>query len=360
MAILTLSYSAKPDSAPSQSGWNSFALDFEGTYVFTVADFTTDTNPEYIGNTFFSTKIVSLPSKGTLVLSGVNISENDEITAVDIQSGNFSYVALSSEPGYTDSFCEFLVSDEDSLLYNSLPNELIFVVAGSSNKPPSSVGSFSISLPNPGSYTFNSADFTTQTTPAYADPENDPPYAIRITSLPTYGTFMYNGNPMSNGAVIPVADLDNGLLVLKANSDQNTTITQEIVYFSVSDSGSFNFTSGGEMTIGLSLFQRSSPTINQESDVYITEGNDYIFNRYDLVTAAGYNDLDGDSAQSIRFTVLPTHGSIKLNGFSISVNQEISLSDIDNNLLTYNISGGAIGDYEMNYQVKDSSGAWSN
>lgn len=359
MAILTLSYSEQSSSAPTQSGWNSFEIDFEGTYTFTIEDFTTDTNPEYVGNTFYSTKIVTLPSKGTLQLNSVGISAGDEILSDDIESGLFTYVAESNIAGYTDSNCTFLVADEDSLEYNNAANDLIFIAASDENQPPDSVGAITISLNNPETYIFTPENFTTETSPVYSDPEDDDAFAIKITSTPFYGSFFYAGNNLGLNETVTIKDIDNGLLIYVTDKEQGVS-TLEDVTFSISDKGSYEFTSGGVITLDVDAFIRSSPVINDETDVYVVLNSDYVFTKYDLITAAGYYDSDGDTAESIRFTSLPSQGEIQLNGEAISVSQEITLDDVDSGLLIYQTVDDATGEFEMSYQVKDSGGEWSD
>jgi hypothetical protein len=359
MAILTLSYSAQSSSAPTQSGWNAFKVDFEGTHTFTVADLTTDTNPEYVGNTFYSTKIVTLPSKGTLQLSSVNISAGDEILATDIALGLFIYVAESDTAGYTDSNCTFLVADENSLSYNNTANDLIFTAASNENEPPDSVGVITINLSNPETYTFTPENFTTETTPVYSDPEDDDAFAVKITSVPFYGSFLYDGDGLGLNESVTIKDINNGLLTYVTDEEQDDATSEDIT-FSVSDQGSYEFTSGGVLTLAVEAYVGSAPIINDETDIYVVLNEDYVFTRYDLITAAGYYDLDGDSAESIRFTSLPSQGEIQLDGETVSFSQEITLEDVDSGLLIYYTVDDALGEFEMNYQVKDASGEWSD
>jgi len=362
MAILTLSYSEKSNSAPTQSGWNSFDVDFGGTYTFTIADFTTGTTPEFVdpdGDDLYSVKIVTLPSNGTLMNNTTAVVAGEEILASVISSSLLTYVAVNNNSGYVDSSCTFLVSDDGSLGFNNTANELVFNVAGNDNSAPDAVGIITISLSNPESHPFTSENFTTETSPAYSDPEGDDAYAIKFTSIPLYGTFYLNGIQVSLNQSITIEDISNGLLVYNTDESQESA-TSENITFSISDEGSFEFTSGGILTLQVAAYSSSAPTINDETDVYVKLNEDYIFTRYSLITSAGYYDQDGDLAESVRFTVLPSQGQIKLNGISIIIGQEISLNDVDSGLLIYYTVDDTEANYEMNYQVKDSSGEWSD
>ena len=359
MAIITLSYSAKYSSAPTQSGWNAFEIDFEGSHTFTVADFTTDTNPEYVGNTFYAAKIVTLPAKGTLQLNSVDISAGDIILSTELASGLFVYSAESDIEGYSDSICTFTVADEVSLEYSSPAYQIIFVAVSSENSPPDSVGVITISLENPETHTFLPSEFTTDTDPVYSDPEGDEAYAVKITSVPFYGAFYYGENKLGLNESVTIEDIEDGLLTYVTDTEQNSTTSEDIT-FSVSDEGSYEFTSGGVLTLNVEEADYSAPTINDETDVYVALNSDYTFTRYDLVTAAGYYDADGDTAESVRFIALPSVGEIQLSGVAITTLQEITLDDVDSGLLIYQTVDDTLGEFEMLYQVKDSSGEWSD
>ena len=359
MAILTLSYSAKSNSAPTQSGWNSFEVGFEGAYIFTLADFTTNTNPEYIGNTFYAAKIVTLPSKGTLQLNGVNMSAGNIVLSTELASGLFIYSAESDVKGYSDSICTFTVADAVSLEYSSLAYQIIFVAESNENLPPDLVGVITISLENTQTHTFLPSEFTTDTNPAYSDPEDDDAYAVKITSVPFYGAFYYGENELGLNKSVTIEDIRNGLLTYVTDTEQDSATSEDIT-FSVSDKGSYEFTSGGVLTINVEEADNSYPIINDETNVYVALNSDYTFTRYDLITAAGYYDADGDAAESVRFTSLPSVGEIQLSNAAITTLQEITLDNVDSGLLIYQTVDDTLGQFEMLYQVKDSSGEWSD
>jgi Tfp pilus assembly protein FimT len=62
-------------------------------------------------------------------------------------------------------------------------------------------------------------------------------------------------------------------------------------------------------------------------------------------TAADFNfaDVDGDAMLQIQITALETAGSLKYNGFDVTLNQVISKADIDLNLLTFEPAPNASG-----------------
>jgi len=109
------------------------------------------------------------------------------------------------------------------------------------NQAPDAVGDYTLDVNNRAVTTLTRAMFTTDTSPAYHDPEGDPADAIRIDSLPQDGILKFNGNPVSVGDIILMSDIDNGLLVYESpDTDSADTDTFD---FSVRDTGSMTFVS---------------------------------------------------------------------------------------------------------------------
>lgn len=109
------------------------------------------------------------------------------------------------------------------------------------NQPPSQVGDNTINVANRASTVLTLAMFTTNTTPAYSDPEGDPADAVRIDTLPPDGELLLNGVPVTAGQIIDVADINANLLVF--NSPNQDPLDSDAIQFSVRDSGSGQFTS---------------------------------------------------------------------------------------------------------------------
>ncbi|NJR38141.1 MAG: cadherin-like domain-containing protein [Leptolyngbyaceae cyanobacterium CSU_1_4] len=80
---------------------------------------------------------------------------------------------------------------------------------------------------------------------------------------------------------------------------------------------------------------------------------------YALVTADfGFADVDGDTFSSVRIDTLPTNGTLKLNGTSVMVGQDIAVADIVASKLVFIAAPDANGaNYDnFNFSVKDNSG----
>ena len=240
MGVITIDYTAKGNSAPSQSGWNSFTIAYSTAHTFTLADFTTDTTPAYAdpeGDPLAAIKITSLPDTGTLTLSNSNVNVNDTVTSQQLIDGDLVYTPITDLYGYLDSGMEFTVSDTGSNTFTSKPFQIVFQVEDDINEAPSIVGNGEADIQVGDTYVFTRASLTSQLNPPYEDPENNPAENLRVVSLPTFGELTLNSKPLIEGSIVPFTDIDSGLFVY-----QNDSLTQEGALegfeFEISDTGS--------------------------------------------------------------------------------------------------------------------------
>ena len=117
MALFTVTTAARINQPPSQVGDGSANTNYGVTYVFTVADFTTETTPVYSdpeGDSAAQLRVIQLPSTGTLEVNGIPISINHVIQFDDIAAGLFTYVPDNgTTTNYNDVF-EFEIADSGS------------------------------------------------------------------------------------------------------------------------------------------------------------------------------------------------------------------------------------------------------
>jgi hypothetical protein len=91
--------------------------------------------------------------------------------------------------------------------------------------------------------TLTRADFTTNTTPPYYDPEGDAPLTLRITSLPANGILKLNGVDVTvNQEIDFTTEIDASLLTY--TPDLNNTSAHSVAFgFEIADEGSNTFVS---------------------------------------------------------------------------------------------------------------------
>ena len=241
MATITMNISSQLTRPPSQSGWVSISMTNGGSHVFTVANFTTETTPEYVADGALShIKVSTLPLQGTLTLSSVAVVVDQIISATDISAGNLVYAANTlSTAAYTDGNMTFLVSDVVSGLYNNVAEEVILNVEADSsiNQQPTAVGDGSANVVLGSEVVITKAMLTTELSIPYSDPEGDAADKLKVLALASFGTLKLNGSPVTINQEIDFTDIDAGLLTYLSTSIPGIG-ESESFQFEISDTGS--------------------------------------------------------------------------------------------------------------------------
>lgn len=210
MATFTITTNAYNNLPPKEVGSNFIDLAHGATHVFTKANFTTETSPPYRdpeGDEPLKVKVVSQTYvNGELRLSGTAVSDNDEITIVDIEAGNLIFVDDGTNSAAHQNVFTFQMSDVGSSSFGSNIGSMNIDVAKESNSLPTT-GDNNIGANYGEVVTFTQAMFTTDTTPPYFDPEGDLPAKLVITSLPTEGTLRLAGTNVTLNQEIDWADV---------------------------------------------------------------------------------------------------------------------------------------------------------
>lgn len=243
MAQMNMAVNAASNGSPTQVGTRTITKLNRTNHVFSSNDFT-DTTPPYVdpeGDALFSVKILTLPATGTLELDGVAVTANDEITRPDLDSGLLVFIPASQDAEFTTSFT-FDVADQGSQSFSGLTGTVNITVQQYVNLPPSAVGDNTISnIVYNSEVVFTTANFTTGTTPAYADPEGDSADKLKVLTLPTQGQLRLSGSPVVVNQIIDFTDINAGNFTFKA-SGLNTGYSVNF-QFAIADAGSNQFTS---------------------------------------------------------------------------------------------------------------------
>ena len=110
-------------------------------------------------------------------------------------------------------------------------------ISARTNQPPSSSGWLSIPLDYDSTHVFTLANFTTETTPAYSDPEDDALESIKITSLPVHGQLLKGVIPGTLNDVTTSAELKAGDLTYVSEDTVTEGQYDGLMDFIVSDVG---------------------------------------------------------------------------------------------------------------------------
>lgn len=245
MGILTFAIDGFTNSPPDAIGDNTIAVNNDSTYTFTQANFTTETDPPYSdpeGDVPSVVKVLTLPATGTLQYNAVNVNANDELSWSGIGTNLFTYIAPASpQTAYNDTWT-FDIKDVGSNTLSGLTGTITMAVQAYVNQPPT-VGNNATtfvganSIAHGAEVTITTAHLTTDTSPAYSDPEGDGALLLRVNVLPADGELLLNGIPVVAGQVITFTDIGNSLLTYRAARDVYTQRTRTFE-FDIQDSGS--------------------------------------------------------------------------------------------------------------------------
>ena len=315
---LTVNVNNKPTAADS-----SFTVNEDATGAFTLSSFGyADSNSDPLDTLI----IKSLPSVGTLSVYGVAVYVDQAVPASDIAAGRLTFVSVANGFGTPYTSFRFKVSDgndESDATYTMTLN------VTSVNDAPTSTGGILRTRKNT-TKAFKLEDF------GFKDADTaDSLQSVVFTNLPTNGAITLNGADVAIGQTISIASINAGQLqyvppsnatgapytncdykVSDGTSQSSLTYT---MYMYVSDTNSIPTSDGALLTIA-----RNTATTLKASDF-------------------SYHDADGDSLSSVKIFSLPTAGTLQLSGSNVTVNQIISVANINSGLLVYTPGSNASG-----------------
>ncbi len=341
------------NEAPSGTDNTITALE-DVPYFFSDTDFGFTDIDDVPANNLASIIITTLPANGTLALSGINVVENQEISAANIP--NLSFTPVSNESGSNYADFTFQVSDDGGTANGGVdldltPNIMIIDVTPVNDAPNGM--DITLSTLEDTALSFTALDF------GFTDSNDTPANALQsfiITNIPTNGTLSLSSVPVIAGQEIFVSSIPN-LTFTPAPND--TGIGYDNFTFQVRDDG-------GTANGGIDL----DPTPNvvtidvisvndapNGTDITVTAVEDTPLN----FTASdfGFNDIDDNPANNfdqIIITSVPTNGIFEISGTTITAGQSINVSDIPNMTYTPATNINGIGSDGFTFQVRDDGG----
>lgn len=208
---------------------------------------------------------------------------------------------------------------------------------GLTNGRPIAVGANTISILNRTTHVFTLANFTTETSPVYSDPEGDALSYIKILQLPLNGTLKLSGVDVTLNQIIISANITAGNLTYVSN--QIDPAYSEIFKFDIADTGSQSLSglTSGIITMSVASKVNSAPICVGDNAIPKNYGDVHTFTvaNFTSETTPPYNDEDGDAAYAVKILSLPINGNLYFNGVLVIVNQEILMTEVAANLLTY-------------------------
>ena len=258
---------------------------------FTSADFT----DKFINSKpLVKIKVVTLPSSGTLRLNAVNIAVGQEIVTADL-----SKITFLPASGFIGGPVSFQWNGSDGIEYAATAKNVNITIKAPNTAP----------VAASDAYTTAKGGTLTIALPGVLINDTDA-----------------DGNPLT---AIKVSDPANGTVTINANGSfiytHNGGNSISDVFSYKANDGSLD---GNTVSVTITISTANSPPVvsdflkigNGSSPITFTPGD----------FTAKYTDPNGDPLVKIIITSLPPIGTLKLNGVSVGVGQEIPVANLGN------------------------------
>jgi hypothetical protein len=279
-------------------------------YTFKLADFPfADVDA---GDRLEKLELLSLPATGQIKLSGAALTAGASVTRADLEAGKLVFAPAADANGAV-SF-DFRVSDA---LSSSSAAKMTVNVSAVNEAPNTS--NKQLAATEDTAYVFGKADFP------FTDADGDTLQALVVDSLPASGSLKLNGQSVSAGQTISLANLEAGKFsfVPAANVNGNVSFG-----FKVRDAELAS--SAATMTLAVAAVQDAP--VAKASSVTVDMGKTFKFG----ITSFGFEDADtGDSLQSVKIVSLPAKGLMLLNGSAVTAGTVVSKADLSAGKLSY-------------------------
>ena len=292
-------------------GTDSTVTALEDTdYTFNAADFGfTDPDDFLAPDNLQSVTITTLPTTGTLNLSGVPVTAGQVIAVADIPNLTFTPLPNENGAGY-DNFT-FQVMDDGGTAnggtdFDTTPNTMTIDVTSVNDAPSGTDNTLTILEDTP--HTFNATDF------GLTDPDDVPAnnlQSVIISTLPANGTLALSGVPVIAGQEIAVADIPN--LTFTPDLNDNGVGYADFTFQVKDDDGTANGGIDTDLTPNTITFDVTPvddpPVLDTNAGLTLYEGGTT------TITTAMLSSSDVDTADSdILYTVTsaPINGQLEL------------------------------------------------
>ncbi len=270
------------------------------------------------GNPLSRIEITTLPTNGTLFLTGNAVTIGQVITTTQLNTAAGLY--FTPNPTFeTASVISFAWKGGDATLFSTAST------AGLSyyNVPPVVQDINKGNHPEDTTVPFAVSDFTDR----FVDPHapHDVLTTVKIVSLPNNGFLKLNGVNATVGQEIPTSQLGNLTFVPNLNFNGQ-------VQFDWNGSDGTAFATIFEQVFITIVPVNDRPVV---ADIYknpVPENTNVLFNIGDF--ASKFTDIDGDPLVKIQVVSLPLNGTLFLTGNAVSMNQEIPVAQIPNLIFT--------------------------
>ncbi len=284
------------------------------------------------GDSMSAVRIDTLPTAGTLTLSGVAVTTGQVVSAADLAAGNLAFTPAANANGTSYANFTFSVRDSNNA-YDTAPNTLTINVTAVNDAPTD----LSLSL---STVAENAVNGTVVGTITGTDPDAGDSKSYTFTNS-AGGRFAINRTT----GVITVAD--GSLLNYEA-------ATSHLVTVRVTDSGGLTY----DQSFTIQLTDVNEASTGADGTVTINEDTSHTLTTADF----GFSDVDaGDSLSAVRIESLPSAGSLTLSGVVVTAGQVITAADLNAGQLVFTPAADAsgVGYASLTFTVRDSGNLYA-
>ena len=338
VSAYTMTVDVTPVNDPPTAANQFFAMDEDESRIFLPADFgNADVDP---GDSLRSVTIVTLPSRGSLTVSGTPVTAGQSIPIGLILGNHLAFTPAAN--GFGSPYTTFTFKVSDGTAESAAAYTMTFTVLGLNDRP--TAADNAVATAEDTHYSFAVADFN------FSDVDVGHTLAtVTIVTLPAAGSLTNNSVSVSVGQRIPDTDIQAGNLVFTPAADAFGDPYASFT-FRVSD-GDEQSASAYTMTVRVTAV--NDPPTADDPILIMREDTSRILEPADF----GFADVDpGDSLQSVTIVTLPSRGSLTNDGTAVTANQSIPVADIIASKLVFTPAANAFGDPFTSFTFKVSDG----
>ncbi len=313
---------ATPANTPPEASDNTVTIDEDTAYTFDAADFNfSDTDA---GGALASVKVTGLETAGALRLSGADVTQDQVITAADIDADNLTFTPAANANG--DPYASFQFSVNDGTADSAVSYTMTIDVTPVNDAP-----TVANAIGDQGVVAGSSVTVALETagSEVFADVDGD--------------TLTYSATSATETAATVTVDNDANAITLAGVAAGASEIT-----VTASDGN------GGTATTTFTVrVTANTPPEASDNTVTIDEDTAYTFDAADF----NFSDTDaGGALASVKVTGLETAGALRLSGADVTQDQVITAADIDADNLTFTPAANANGDPYASFRFSVNDG----
>ncbi|MEZ9002925.1 VCBS domain-containing protein [Vibrio splendidus] len=232
-------------------------------------------------------------------------------------NGHYTFTPEAGFTGKVPSMVYRVGDDGGNPIGDSSQNSLSIEVTPPLQHAPTVTGQ-TVSTNEDITRTFTTSEF------GYSDQDGDALQFVTISSLPSHGLLLLNGNAVTANQQISKADLDAGHLTFTPSNNENGA---NYAQFTFTANDGHQDSANATMVVDVNAVN-DAPIVGS-SFISSLEDKPHAFTTADFK----YSDIDGDALNHITITNV-AHGVLSLNGTTVNVGDDVSASDVSSLIFT--------------------------